>query len=90
MCVCVCVCGGGVVGGLWEGVGGLVEGKGVACLASRTVNKNKVNMIGTLRSHDGDGNEKFKKAIGLISKTTILPVITLFCTFLCRHCKTTT
>ena len=30
--------------------------------------------IGTLRSHDGDGNENFKKAIGLISKTTILQV----------------
>ena len=29
---------------------------------------------GTLRSHDGDGNENFKKAIGLISKTTILHV----------------
>ena len=27
---------------------------------------------GTLRSHDGDGNENFRKAIGLISKTTIL------------------
>ena len=56
----------------------------------RTVNKNNVNIIGTLRSHDGDGNEKFKKAIALISKTTILHVITLFCTFLCRHCTTTT
>ena len=27
---------------------------------------------GTLRSHDGDGNENFRKAIGLISKTRIL------------------
>ena len=30
--------------------------------------------LGTLRSHDGDGNEDVKKAIGLISKTTILHV----------------
>ena len=30
--------------------------------------------IGTLRSHDGDDNENLKKAIGLISKTTILQV----------------
>ena len=30
--------------------------------------------IVTLRSHNGDGNENFKKAIGLISKTTILHV----------------
>ena len=29
---------------------------------------------GTLRSHDGDGNENFRKAIGLISKTRILHV----------------
>ena len=28
--------------------------------------------IGTLRSDDGDGNEDVKKAIGLITKTTIL------------------
>ena len=34
--------------------------------------------IGTLRSHDGDGNENFKKAIGLISKTTILHVHNAF------------
>ena len=30
--------------------------------------------IGTLRSDDGDGNEDVKKAIGLITKTTILHV----------------
>ena len=30
--------------------------------------------IGTLRSDDGDGNGKATKAIGLISKTTILHV----------------
>ena len=27
-------------------------------------------MVGTLRSNDADGNEKVKKTIGLISKTT--------------------
>ena len=30
--------------------------------------------IGALRSDDGDGNEEVKKAIGLITKTTILHV----------------
>ena len=33
---------------------------------------------GTLRSHDGDGNENFRKAIGLISKTRILHVYHAF------------
>ena len=31
-------------------------------------------VLGTLRSDDGDGNEDVKKAIGLITKTTILYV----------------
>ena len=31
-------------------------------------------VLGTLRSDDGDGNEDVKKAIGSISKTTILHV----------------
>ena len=41
---------------------------------------------------DGDGNENAKKAMGLLSKTRILHVhrICGFCTFLCRHCTTTT
>ena len=30
--------------------------------------------LGTLRSHHGDGNENATKAIGLITKTTILHV----------------
>ena len=34
--------------------------------------------LGTLRSADGDGNENVKKAIGLISKTTILHVLHAF------------
>ena len=33
-----------------------------------------INILGTLRSEDGDGNENFKKAIGLISKTTVMHV----------------
>ena len=33
-----------------------------------------VLLIVTLRSDDGDGNEEVKKAMGLISKTTILHV----------------
>ena len=31
-------------------------------------------LMGTLRNYDGDGNGNVKKAIGLMSKTTILPV----------------
>ena len=41
---------------------------------------------------NGNGNENAKKAMGLLSKTTILHVhhICGFCTLLCRHCTTTT
>ena len=42
-----------------------------------------VELIGTLRSNDADGNENVKKTIGFISKTTTLPCTMLFCTFLC-------
>ena len=38
------------------------------------LNVDRGTLIGTLRSHNGDGNENFKKAIGFISKTTILHV----------------
>ena len=48
------------------------------------------HLLGTLRSDDGDGNGNATKAIGLISKTTILHVHHAFCTFLCRHCTVTT
>ena len=51
-------------------------------------------ILGTLRNYDGDGdgNGNVKKAIGSMSKTTILHVscITLFCTFLYRPCITRT
>ena len=47
-------------------------------------------LIGTLRSDDGDCNGNATITIGLISKTTILHVHHAFCTFLCRHCTTTT
>ena len=33
-----------------------------------------IMIIGTLRNYDGDGNEKVKKTIGLMSKTTTLHV----------------
>ena len=33
-----------------------------------------IMIIATLRNYDGDGNEKVKKTIGLISKTTTLHV----------------
>ena len=45
---------------------------------------------GSSSKDDGDGNKNVKKAIGLLRKTTNLHCITLFCTFLCRHCTTTT
>ena len=45
---------------------------------------------GTLRCHDGDDNENVKKAIGEKAKQQLCTCITLFCTFLCRHCTTTT
>ena len=45
--------------------------------------------LGNLRSDNGD--ENIKKAIGSVSKQQLCTCITLFvCTFLCRHCKTTT
>ena len=47
-------------------------------------------VLGTLRSNDGDGNGNATKAIGLSSKQQFCTCITLFCTFLCRHCTTTT
>ena len=33
-----------------------------------------LRLVGTLRSDDGHGNEKVKRAIGLITKTTIFQV----------------
>ena len=47
-------------------------------------------LIWSFSNDDGEGNENAKKAIGLLSKTTTLHVITLFCTFLCCHCTTST
>ena len=41
---------------------------------------------GTLQSDDGNAT----KALGVISKTTILHLHHAFCTFLCRHCTTAT
>ena len=42
-----------------------------------------------LSNNNGDGNENVKKATGILSKTTTR-VSYFFCTFLCRHCTTTT
>ena len=51
----------------------------------------KSSVLGTLRSDDGDGNGNATKPIGLITKKQqFCTCITLFCTFLCRHCTTTT
>ena len=46
--------------------------------------------IGTLRNYDGDGKENVKKAIGVMSIKQQRTCITLFCTFLCCPCTTTT
>ena len=50
----------------------------------------QLHIIRDLRSDEGDGNENFIKAIGLMSKTTILHMHKAFGKFLCRHCTTTT
>ena len=44
----------------------------------------------TLRYHDGDDNGNVKKAIGWMGKQQLCTCITLFCTFHCHHCTTTT
>ena len=48
--------------------------------------------IGSVINDDGDGNKNGKKAIGWDKqkKQLCTPCITLFCTFLSRHCTTTT
>ena len=46
--------------------------------------------MGSFSNDDGDGNENFKRAIGLLRKQQFYTRITLFCTFLCCHCTTTT
>ena len=49
------------------------------------------SLIGSLNNDDDDVTENDKKAKGLVGKTKALHVsITLFCTFLGRHCSTTT
>ena len=67
---------------------------GVVQLLSVTEIAPKSPLLGGVSNDngDGDGNENAKKAMGLLSKTTILHVhhICGFCTFLCRHCTTTT
>ena len=50
-----------------------------------------INIIRSLGNDDGDGNKNGKKAIGLyLAKQQLCTCITLFCTFLCRRCTTTT
>ena len=67
---------------------------GVVQLLSVTEIAPKSPLLGGVSNDngDGDGNENAKKAMGLLSKTTILHVhhICGFCTFPCRHCTTTT
>ena len=45
-----------------------------------------IQILGSLSNDDGDVKENGKKAIGL----DLCTCITLICTFLCRHCTTTT
>ena len=69
---------------------------GVVLLLSVTGIAPKSPLLGSVSNDNGDGdgngNENAKKAMGLLSKTTILRVhrICGFCTLLCRHCTTTT
>ena len=56
-----------------------------------TYSPRRGSKIRSFSSDDGDSNENVKKAIGLHSKKkTTLHVYHSFCTFLCRHCTTTT
>ena len=45
--------------------------------------------VGSFRKNDGDGSENVKKVIVWLAKQQLCTCITLFCTFLCRHCTTT-
>ena len=48
-------------------------------------------IIGSLSNDDGDVNENGKKSIGSDWQNwQLCTCITLFCTFFCRHCTTTT
>ena len=48
-------------------------------------------MLGSLSNDDGDVNENGKKAIGLDKQNNnFARASRFFCTFLCRHCTTTT
>ena len=47
-------------------------------------------MVKNLSNDDGDGNENGKKAIGLDWQNDNFARSSLFCTFLCRLCTTTT
>ena len=46
--------------------------------------------LGSLSNDDGDVNENGKKKRFRLTKQQLCKFITLFCTFLCRHCTTTT
>ena len=56
-------------------------------LGSLTFGKTAIK--GSLSNDDGNGNENSEKAIGLNLRNSNF-AITLFCTFLSRHCTTTT
>ena len=48
-------------------------------------------LLGSLSNDDGDGNENSKKSNRFrLAKQQLCTCITLLCTFLCRHCTTTT
>ena len=50
-----------------------------------------VLILGSLSNEDADGNENGKKAMLFrLAKQQLCTCITLFCTFLCLHCSTTT
>ena len=61
-----------------------------SCAGCREPCNGPFQRLGSFSNDDGDGNENLKTAIGLLSKTIICTCITLFCTFLCRCCTTTT
>ena len=47
-------------------------------------------LIGSFSNDDGDGSKNVKKQYVWLAKQQLCTCSTLFCTFICRHCATTT
>ena len=65
----------------------LIKTSSVFSLIGRPKPDNVTASLSSFRNEDGDGNENIKTAI---AKQQVCSYITLFCTFICRDCTTTT